>query len=198
MFLFQCIHSSIVYLVNIALINEKYKGGTPYALTYLHIKSNCVIIDKKDDLYGYKICDVECKQVCIMLPLEDIYRGGNSKSRNPHMQTMLRMVGFGDNAGSGFPSILATWKEEGWVKPELIENTALNQVTLYLKMILEYGEQSAEQSVEMQETLLSERQKQILACMELEVLHKTEEIAEKIGLKEPRTRQLLNELVPMG
>lgn len=80
----------------------------------------------------------------------------------------------------------------------MIENTALNQVTLYLKMILEYGEQSAEKSVEMQETLLSERQKQILACMELEVLHKTEEIAEKIGLKEPRTRQLLNELVPMG
>ena len=36
----------------------------------------------------------------LKLPLEDIYRGGNSKSRNPHMQTMHRMVGFGDNAGS--------------------------------------------------------------------------------------------------
>ena len=43
-------------------------------------------------------------------------------------------------------------------------------------------------SVEMPETLLSERRKQILVCMELEVLYKTEEIAEKIGLKEPRTR----------
>ena len=141
----------------------------------------------------------------LKLPLEDIYRGGNSKSRNPHMQTMLRMVGFGDNAGSGFPSILATWKEEGWVKPELIEDTALNQVTLYLKMIPEHGEQSAKKvaeksakSAEMQEVLLSERQKQILECMELEVLYKTEEIAEKIGLKGPRTRQLLNELVTMG
>lgn len=144
----------------------------------------------------------------LKLPLEDIYRGGNSKSRNPHMQTMLRMVGFGDNAGSGFPSILATWKEEGWVKPELIEDTALNQVTLYLKMIPEYGEQlsesaeksaeSAEKSAETQEKLLSERQKQILACMELEVLYRTEEIAGKIGLKGPRTRQLLNELVAMG
>ncbi len=119
----------------------------------------------------------------LKIPLEDIYRGGNSKSRNPHMQTILRMVGFGDNAGSGFPSILATWKEEGWVKPELIENTALNQVTLYLKMIPKHGEQSAkktaeklaesaEKSAEMQETLLSERQKQILACMELEVLYR--------------------------
>lgn len=121
------------------------------------------------------------------------------------MQTMLRMVGFGDSAGSGFPSILATWKEGGWVEPELIEGTALNQVTLYLKMIPGHGEQSAEKSaesaeksVEMQAMLLSERQKRILACMEQDVLYKTEEIAEKIGLKGSRTRQLLNELVAMG
>ena len=45
----------------------------------------------------------------LKLPLEDIYRGCNSKSRNPHMQTMLRLVGFGDNAGSGFPTILDVW-----------------------------------------------------------------------------------------
>ncbi len=48
------------------------------------------------------------------------------------MQTMLRMVGFGDNAGSGFPLILNTWKENGWVEPELEENFGLNQVTLTL------------------------------------------------------------------
>ncbi len=151
----------------------------------------------------------------LKLPLEDIYRGGNSKSRNPHMQTMLRMVGFGDNAGSGFPSILGAWKDEGWVKPELLEDTNLNQVTLYLRMIPELGEQSSKksaesaeksaksaeksaESAEKQEVVLSERQRQILECMELEVLYKTEEIAEKIGLKGPRTRELLNELVAMG
>ena len=71
----------------------------------------------------------------LKLPLEDIYRGGNSKSRNPHMQTMLRLVGFGDNAGSGFPTILNTWKQAGWVKPKLLEDTNLNQVSLILKMI---------------------------------------------------------------
>ena len=74
-----------------------------------------------------------------------------------------------------------------WMKPELIEDTALDQVTLYLKMIPEQGkrsaersagsaERSAEKTTETQETLLSERQKQILACTELEVLYKTEEI----------------------
>ena len=29
----------------------------------------------------------------LKLPKEQIYRGGDSKARNPHMQTMLRMVG---------------------------------------------------------------------------------------------------------
>ncbi len=141
----------------------------------------------------------------LKLPLEDIYRGGNSKSRNPHMQTMLRMVGFGDNAGSGFPSILAAWKEEGWVKPELIEDTNLNQITLILKMIaaentelVESAEKSAEKSADYNLWDLSNRQKQILEYMKPEMQYSTEEIAKKIGLKGPRTRQLLNELVAMG
>lgn len=66
------------------------------------------------------------------------------------------------------------------------------------KKTAEKSAESAEKSAEMQAMLLSERQKQILACMEQDVLYKTEEIAEKIGLKGPRTRQLLNELVAMG
>ena len=42
------------------------------------------------------------------------------------MQPMLRLVGFGDNAGFGFPTILDVWKSEGWIKPELIEDTNLD------------------------------------------------------------------------
>lgn len=69
----------------------------------------------------------------LKLPKEQIYKGGESKARNPHMQTMLRMVGFGDNAGSGFPDILKIWSDNGWEVPELVEDTILNQVTLILK-----------------------------------------------------------------
>lgn len=71
----------------------------------------------------------------LKLPIEDIYRDGNSKSRNPRMQTMLRIIGFGDNAGSGFPAILSARENEGWIKPELKEDTRLNQVNLILKMM---------------------------------------------------------------
>ena len=239
----------------------------------------------------------------LKLPIEDIFRGGNSKPRNPHMQTMLRMVGFGDNAGSGFPTILATWEKEGWIRPELIENTHLNQVTLVLRMMpawliklqeleeqiveklntspeqlqavkeslekaignvsipktegveaaiatfaqnifsmpkIQYdaignalmeiakqskeiaesakllsdklAEKSAEKSAESAEKSaesaeksadsitdeLSKRQKQIYEYMNIGVAYSTEEIAGAVGLKGPRTRQLLNELVAMG
>lgn len=47
---------------------------------------------------------------------------------------MLRMIGYGDTAGSGFPTILAAWAEKGWPEPELVEDTILNQVTLKLYM----------------------------------------------------------------
>lgn len=71
----------------------------------------------------------------LKLPVDEIFRGGNSKPRNPHMQTMLRMVGYGDNAGSGFPTILYAWNMEGWIEPDLHEDTKLNQVVLTLKMV---------------------------------------------------------------
>jgi len=76
----------------------------------------------------------------LKLSVEEIFKGGNSKSRNPHMQTMLRMIGFGDNAGSGIPTILSTWNQAEWIKPELFEDTSLNQVTLRLKTMAEWTE----------------------------------------------------------
>ena len=76
----------------------------------------------------------------LKLSVEEIFRGGNSKPRNPSMQLMLRMIGFGDNAGSGIPTILSAWKQEDWVEPDLHEDTHLNQVTLTLKTLATWTE----------------------------------------------------------
>lgn len=147
----------------------------------------------------------------LKLPVEDIYRGGNSKSRNTRMQTMLRMVGFGDNAGSRFPAILARWKNAGWIEPMLEEDTRLNQVTLTLKMIsksqevqgnsnsevIESAEKSADKTIRL-EADLSDSHKQSLSLMDTNVEYSAEEIAELIALKGSRTRQLLKELADKG
>lgn len=113
----------------------------------------------------------------LKLPLEDIYRGGNSKSRNPHMQTMLRLVGFGDNAGSGFPTILDAWKSEGWVEPQLIEDTNLNQVTLVMKMERVSDENVIENVIEISE----EKIKQLIPEYSKKKLTKAREILKMIS-----------------
>lgn len=144
----------------------------------------------------------------LKLPVEDIFRGGNSKPRNPNMQTMLRMVGFGDNAGSGFPTILATWQKEGWDMPKLVEEVNLNQVTLVLcmtspvladdKVMKESAENRQKKSAEKSAKKFSKGQKHILECMQSGELYSAEMIGEMIGLRGSRTRELLNELMRLG
>ncbi len=48
------------------------------------------------------------------------------------MQAMLRMIGYGENLGSGFPLILTAWNEQHWLRPELTEQPELMQVKLTL------------------------------------------------------------------
>ncbi|NRW84240.1 ATP-binding protein [Clostridium beijerinckii] len=71
----------------------------------------------------------------LKIDLESIFKGGNSKSRNPRIQKMFSLIGLGEGAGSGFPKILAAWNEQSWRTPELKEETNLNQVSLKLWMI---------------------------------------------------------------
>lgn len=57
----------------------------------------------------------------LKLPVQTIYEGGHSVARNPKIQNMFRMIGLGDNIGSGFPTILNAWGEENWRKPDLYD-----------------------------------------------------------------------------
>ncbi|MDO4554220.1 MAG: putative DNA binding domain-containing protein [Lachnospiraceae bacterium] len=71
----------------------------------------------------------------LKLPVQAIYEGGHSVARNPRIQTMFRMIGYGDNIGSGFPTILSAWGNENWRKPDLTQSEELHQVDLKLWMI---------------------------------------------------------------
>lgn len=61
-----------------------------------------------------------------------IIEGGNSKARNPRIQNMLRMVGYGENLGSGFPIIISAWKDAKWGEPELKNKFEIDEVELVL------------------------------------------------------------------
>lgn len=66
----------------------------------------------------------------LKIPVETIYEGGTSRARNPKIQDMLRMVGYGDNIGSGFPTLVETWKKVANSTPVLEERQDLQLVNL--------------------------------------------------------------------
>jgi predicted HTH transcriptional regulator len=68
----------------------------------------------------------------LRLPIEKIYEGGTSRARNPRIQNMLRMIGYGENLGSGFPMIVSAWKDAGWGEPVLKNQIELDEVELSL------------------------------------------------------------------
>ena len=68
----------------------------------------------------------------LRLPIEKIYEGGTSRARNPHIQNMLRMIGYGENLGSGFPMIMNAWKQSGWGEPVLENRIDIDEVALIL------------------------------------------------------------------
>ena len=96
-------------------------------------------IEKTDDAFIFT------NPGLLKLPIEQIYAGGESKARNQRIQNMLRMIGYGENIGSGFPLILSAWNEKHWIKPELIEQTELMQVKLVLHVLNEDVPQSGTQ-----------------------------------------------------
>ncbi len=68
----------------------------------------------------------------LKLPIEMIYEGGNSMARNPRIQNMLRMIGYGENVGSGFPTILSAWKEAHWGEIKLKNKIEVDEVEFVL------------------------------------------------------------------
>jgi len=117
----------------------------------------------------------------LKLPVERIYAGGESKARNQRMQALLRMIGFGEGLGSGFPLILNAWEKKHWVRPELIEEQDLMQVKLVL--YIERDKDNVTKDVTKDVTKeLSERQHEIMKMLKEEPTLKTEELAERFSV----------------
>lgn len=71
----------------------------------------------------------------IRVPLDQALAGGISDCRNPSLQRMFRMVGLGEQAGSGVPKMRRAWEEQMWRSPDLWEDPESYRSTLLLPMV---------------------------------------------------------------
>jgi ATP-dependent DNA helicase RecG len=70
----------------------------------------------------------------LRISLKSLYAGGVSDPRNPTLQRMFQMLGFGEKAGSGFQKILRAWTEQQWW-PFVSEDLDLEMTSVNLPMV---------------------------------------------------------------
>lgn len=68
----------------------------------------------------------------LRVPWSVAVQGNASDPRNPSLQKMFQLVGFGDRAGSGVPKITLAWREQHWRAPELTEDFDFSETRLVL------------------------------------------------------------------
>ena len=128
----------------------------------------------------------------LRLPIEQIYKGVESKARNQRMQNMFRMIGYGENLGSGFTLILNAWNEKHWIKPELLEQPELMQVKLTLHIQNDVSYSSSNDPIndpKNDQINLTERQKLILRMFSEEKNLSRERLCEKTGLSDATAKR---------
>lgn len=198
------------------LVGMKREDDTPQhkavreALTNSIIHSDVFLsggilrIEKHDDRLCFR------NPGTLKLPLEDIFEGGNSKARNPKMQDMLRMIGLGDNLGSGFPKILDAWKEAKWNAPILEDRFTTEEVRLTLPIPFLEGTKGDNNVPDNVLDKLTERQRIIYDIIKRNVLENenkdvldntietTESLAKKLSVSSRTIRRDLDKMKSLG
>lgn len=141
---------------------------------------------------------------------KQMLKGGISDPRNKALMKILNLIGIGERAGSGVPDIYSVWEQQGWKEPEVEEQYAPDRTILKLsfcaKALIKSVDKKALIKSADKKTLIknddeklrpkTEKQLEtIVDFMEAGREYATREIAEVLGLKETRTRELIAILV---
>ena len=177
-------------------VNKALREAFTNSIIHADLMMDSGILKVEKTLDGY----VFSNPGSLKLPIERIYEGGHSKARNPRMQNMLRMIGFGENIGSGFPSILQAWHKESWRMPDLHEETDLRLVELKLwtaSLVSKETEASLHQNFGHQFEMLSTNEKMTLATAIEEGVVTNARMQQLLKLNSLEIAKLLTHLVSL-
>jgi ATP-dependent DNA helicase RecG len=89
-----------------------------------------VLVVKRPDMFGFR------NPGLMRIPPEVAIQGGEHDCRNRTLHKMFRLVGVGEQAGSGVPKIYGGWASQHWRAPSLFERQVpYNQTLMELRMI---------------------------------------------------------------
>jgi ATP-dependent DNA helicase RecG len=95
-----------------------------------------VLVVKRPDMFGFR------NPGLMRIPVEVALHGGEPDCRNRTLHKMFRLVGVGEQAGTGIPKILHGWQSQHWNPPKLYDTSMpYNQTLMELRMIDLFPEQ---------------------------------------------------------
>ncbi len=175
------VHKALREALANCLINADYYG-----------RQGIVIIKKKDKITlsnpgGFRI-DVEAAK-----------SGGVSDPRNSALIKMFNLVDIGERAGSGIPNIFSVWKKQGWNAPTISESFEPERIILSLEVSKSGDKKVAIKSGDKKAAIKTALHKQaIVEYLTENVSAKSSEIAELLGLKSSRVKEILNDMIADG
>ena len=187
----------------------KMEGGVRVDDTSVHqalreALANCLV---NADYYGRQGLVVIKKRDAITMSNPGNFRieidtaksGGVSDPRNGTMLKMFNLIDIGERAGSGIPNIFRVWREQGWTAPVISENFDPDRIMLSLAFKKSDDKKVTIKSDDKKVTIKSARQKnEIITYLTDHVSAKNTDIAELLGVKSTRVKQLLKELLDEG
>ena len=162
------------------LLHEAVREGMVNCITYTDYKLGGVLrIERKTDQIVMRNPGV------LRISPERIYNGDYTQARNSTIQKMLRMVGYGDNIGSGFTKIMKAWRSLGFDAPKIHEEDEINEV--WLTLSLKNVPQNVPQN-------LTDRQNKILELIKSNPRISREQIALKLQVTQKTIGRELGKL----
>ncbi|MCD8202894.1 MAG: putative DNA binding domain-containing protein [Prevotella sp.] len=70
----------------------------------------------------------------MLISVDDFYAGSHSLCRNPNLQKMFMLVGYGEKAGSGADYIVKGWEKNSLARPKIEETVQPDTVTLTFEL----------------------------------------------------------------
>ena len=184
----------------------KMEGGTRVDDTSVHqalreALANCLV---NADYYGRQGLVIIKKRDSIIMSNPGNFRieidtaksGGVSDPRNGTMLKMFNLIDIGERAGSGIPNIFRVWREQGWTAPVISESFEPDRIMLSLAFKKSDDKKVTIKSDDKKVTIKTARQKnEIIMYLTDHASAKNADIAELLGVKSTRVKQLLKELL---
>ena len=120
----------------------------------------------------------------LRIPLDEMFAGGVSDPRNPHIAVMLSLIGMAERAGSGVCSVVDCCKSMSLPLPEYEETSDPETVTVTLRMDTIQPDENIDEI--------------ILRLMKDEPSISIDRLSESLGIERSRLTRMINSLKDKG